>query len=763
MSDNFTKYIQFSRNLAAKNDVRWTTPTDVNGLIKKPYIWDLSQMAGAGPGPRSIMKWLSYDRKTCEAWPHPLPQAPNENWQNLVKAVVIRKIYLERNKPATIRPGNIRPLLSLSVCAGEKNPWELDAVDVRKLLSSINNFDHSGKFATHILSVCKTIFDQNRLSLYSPVTPVGIPRMETVNGKSIKVRKSLLDRKSHEKLPEEDAFWEIIRIIWSEQPAAAVDVARFAMVKLLVICGMRISEASIIPLDCLMWINLNPEKILGKLPKQAKRLSLALEHFAAKKRSTRFDSDALYDVKLHIPDMFQDSIVEIIEQFIDYSKPMRDRLRAQCQTGRIFPEYSEDEIVPVLEFYTRLTGEPFIYEDPEEEELIRKWKTTNNLDVLLEIERRQSSLRGIGKLKRGVTHCFTTALSKKNLNGKLERAPFVTETGAPYQQNRLDYHKLYFRVKELEARVRLKMPTKLSDTKPRTLRTGKKIYPHEFLFLSPKRALAETRNGRICDYRKYAFVGMMSPSKLDTSLSGTNKTTPTLFQKYSPTDAKRKLKINTHGFRHLQNTELFRLGVSDAIITKRFNRNSVTQSHVYDHRSLAEDLKAVELPENAKAILSGKAADTFRMIAGGMAKGPIVDEFREIQKTYGDEDAYSFLMAEADGLHTTPYGHCINSFTVDPCPKHLECFSGCVHLTRSPLTEHTENLEKTRTRFKGLLNSIDDHPAPPGAKKKMKEQAEERLAGLDKMLATPVGEKVFPDGKDLSRPITTQFSGPFHD
>ena len=65
------------------------------------------------------------------------------------------------------------------------------------------------------------------------------------------------------------------------------------------------------------------------------------------------------------------------------------------------------------------------------------------------------------------------------------------------------------------------------------------------------------------------------------------------------------------------------MGVSDAIITKRFNRNSVAQSHVYDHRSLAEDLKAIEIPEEAKSILSGKAEDTFRMITAGLAKGPI--------------------------------------------------------------------------------------------------------------------------------------------
>ena len=151
------------------------------------------------------------------------------------------------------------------------------------------------------------------------------------------------------------------------------------------------------------------------------------------------------------------------------------------------------------------------------------------------------------------------------------------------------------------------------------------------------------------------------------------------------------------------------------------------------------------------------------MIAANKANGPIIDEFKCIQKAQGDIAAYKFLAAEADGLHTTPYGHCVNSFTVDPCPKHLECFSGCIHLTRSPLTEHTKNLENVKDRFESLLNSISDHPAPAAAKRKMQEQAELRLAGIKKMLNTPIGSKVFPDGKDISRPIKEQEKGPFRD
>jgi hypothetical protein len=60
---------------------------------------------------------------------------------------------------------------------------------------------------------------------------------------------------------------------------------------------------------------------------------------------------------------------------------------------------------------------------------------------------------------------------------------------------------------------------------------------------------------------------------------------PNLFAKYGETDDDRALKIESHMLRHLQNTELFRLGVADTIISKRFNRRSVAQSYEYDHRS----------------------------------------------------------------------------------------------------------------------------------------------------------------------------------
>ena len=55
--------------------------------------------------------------------------------------------------------------------------------------------------------------------------------------------------------------------------------------------------------------------------------------------------------------------------------------------------------------------------------------------------------------------------------------------------------------------------------------------------------------------------------------------------------------INSHQFRHLLNTEFFRLNVPDTVITHQFGRKSVAQSYAYFHPTLEEKFDFVTLPE----------------------------------------------------------------------------------------------------------------------------------------------------------------------
>jgi hypothetical protein len=167
---------------------------------------------------------------------------------------------------------------------------------------------------------------------------------------------------------------------------------------------------------------------------------------------------------------------------------------------------------------------------------------------------------------------------------------------------------------------------------------------------------------------------------------------------------------------------------------------------------LAEDLDQIELPSEIEIQLGTKAATVAKMIKIGKANGPIVDAFKSIQATDGDEAAYEYLRVEADGFHATPYGHCLNSFTVDPCPKHLECFSGCRHLSATNLPENCEHLIRLENRLQDGLETISSRTSPGLGWKNQLAHAEQRLAGVRKILAADKGEHPFPNGPDLSMP-----------
>jgi hypothetical protein len=340
----------------------------------------------------------------------------------------------------------------------------------------------------------------------------------------------------------------------------------------------------------------------------------------------------------------------------------------------------------------------------------------------------------------------------------------------------------YFCVGEVEDFLKSELRTKQSDSSPIRLAEGE-LSACELMFLMPKRALAEGRDAGLCDVTRVSAVGRVDRNMISYALSADSKVT--LFATYGQTDEDRALRLHPHSLRHLQNTELFRLAVADTIITKRFNRRKVAQSYDYDHRSLSEELDMVDLKPEVEARLGEKSATVARLIKSGKARGPIVEAFRKIQETQGEDEALEYLRTEADGFHSTPYGHCVNSFTVDPCPQHLECFNGCRHLSATDLTENRLNLVQLEARLETAVRAIESRKQSIGSGSSLEldsvssspkaddlivrerkvqavpfsgvgmenqlNHAKTRLAGVRKLLATPPGHQVFPDGPDLSR------------
>jgi hypothetical protein len=448
--------------------------------------------------------------------------------------------------------------------------------------------------------------------------------------------------------------------------------------------------------------------------------------------------------------MFRQLLTDTLDHVAKLTKPLRATLKLQCETGRLLPWYRANDVVPFTEAYVRLMGNPF-WLDIEREPFIERYRKRFDPDVLIDLQRYQAERPGNGPIALDMAvYQFGKRLLDRMRDGQIALRFRRADGKVIGVRERMGWHHTYLRIDELEEHIRSTTPTKVSDTTPLPLAVGV-LQPWEFLFVQPKRSLAEERNDGLCDVTRFMAVSRPDPRFIGIGL-GYDKAVPSLFEKYGETAEDRALKIEPHMLRHLQNTELFRLGVADTIISKRFNRRSVAQSYEYDHRSLAEDLDQIEIPQDIEVMLGEKASTVARLIKGGKANGPIVDAFRRIQAIEGDAAAYEYLRAEADGFHATPYGHCLNSFTVDPCPKHLECFADCRHLSATDLPENRQNLIQLEGKFKLALETIKARPSTSTGWRNQLDHAETRLAGVQKLLATPSGKRPFPDGVDLSLP-----------
>lgn len=234
----------------------------------------------------------------------------------------------------------------------------------------------------------------------------------------------------------------------------------------------------------------------------------------------------------------------------------------------------------------------------------------------------------------------------------------------------------------------------------------------------------------------------------------------TLFDRYGRSKVNTNAKVKPHSLRHLMNTELFRLNVADTVITNHFGRQSVAQSYEYDHRTLSERLAFVQLPEAAAAtVVPGGPADLVaKMVVSGQAgDSHITRSFKRIQEEHGDEVAFAYLAANSDGFHVTPYGYCVNSFSLNPCARHLKCFDECRHFVPSGMAQHRVSLSELRAKLQVMRDAAMKKPARSAGRANQVAHAQRLLAGVDAALLAQPGEAVFPNGSDHSKPLKDLF------
>lgn len=752
-NDNFSCFIKQSRKIAATAGMSWDMKLNEVGCSRGDDIWDLRKLASDGRPKRLILKNYSRIKDAQEKMvargmltADKINVGPvSKSWQDLIKAHALEHVLNRKKGLSFIASANVAWRFLATVSG--KEPWQVTSDDLLltcQISEECQSVD-SGRTVI-LMALIRGFVDPLHLFDACPLaalvdrhTKAKVARAKFAQTEK-KLTKSLSERKSEERLPERRAFWELIRIVFTETPRTLNDALRFAMVKLLLITGLRVGEVALLPLDWKRTRSYLDES--GKPAGDSGGISdaLMIRHFAEKQGTMR-----LYETTQFVPEMFRNEIEKTLEQVEKLTAPLRNTLKAQFETSRIFPKYRLEQLVDAVEMYVHLTGNP-VWEiaplSPATTHCIVRYRETLDHTELLKLPEIQSRST---QLAAAVSRYFSQ--EKRNQGMVLRNAD-----GFP--DNEKGVRGKFLRVSDVEAYVTKYIPTKLSDLAPLPLDNGRKLAPWELLFLMPKRAVGAGRGDSVLDPSKTFSVGISDEALLMATLGGSGgREVQSLFSLYGQTDADQVLKIKTHSFRHLQNTELFRLGVADTIITKRFNRRSVAQSYEYDHRSLAEEMDQIELPDEwAQVLGESKASTVAKLISAGRANGPIVREFKHIQAKEGDDAALRFLSAEADGFHATPYGTCLNSFTVDPCPKHLECFNGCRHLSATGLPDERKNLSVLHGRLTVALESVQARPEGTVGKANQIAHALERLAGVEKLMATPDGQLVFPDGVDHSLP-----------
>ena len=706
MNQHYLSFIQLGRQLAEDRAIPWQLPVGDDGTVSSEECWNLNKLVKNDHPPYCYLRDFGCDAKSMRILeaqrtglddPQTATFVLSEFWQDLIKAAVCIQLFSKRNTVTHVAQNIIRPLRVIATCTPSKAPWDLVSDDVQLAMQVATAIQPSGKLGDLVAGLVKTIFDAYHLTNAGPLYPAlanqRLKGSQSRKAKHIKsedeLRHDLDERKRAERLPERRAFWELIRIVMTERPQTFVDELRFIGLKTMIATGFRIGENVLLPLD---WErrreytdrNGRPAGELGGISG-----SLMIRHFAEKQQIEGRDSHVLFESTQHVPPMFEDLIVSSLGRAAELTTPLRATLRLQVESGRLLPWFEADSIVPITQLYPYLTGNPFWTDLSKESrtrwiERYQKNFDSRIFDELRDIQAHEYFAPGGIRLDMAAYQYFnrlgkamgTSSIRYRRGDGSV--IPLGT---------RMNWAQAFLHVRELEDYLRENTPTKLSDTEPFILANGT-MQAWEVLLLHPKRSLAEERNAGLCDVTRYMAVNVPDPTFISLSLAP-NQGSGTLFFRYGQTDEDRRLTLNSHSLRHLQNTELFRLGIADTIISKRFNRRSVAQSYEYDHRSLAEELDTMEIPMEVEFALGEKATTVAKMIASGKARGPIVDAFERIQATEGDAAAFEYLKVEADGFHATPYGHCLNSFTVDPCPKHLECFAGCRHLSATNLPEPT--------------------------------------------------------------------------
>lgn len=618
----YLRFIAEMRQSCEAKGLTWDVPLNVKGQVHNGLDWDLRLLNGSHEKHRPGTGGFAVDAAIqslalAAGWPlSRLPAAGplSPQAQDLIKAIIASRCLAGNSTShAQIIGRACRIVLSTT----SRLPWELRAEDFSAVLGLKS---WSAKAQRDIQQVGRWI-DENLLSRHCPVKPT----ISVVA--SVRLMTSLDDRTTEDKLPDRAALFELTRIVFQETALTHNDAIYFLLIRLLILTGLRATEARMLPLDCLSWhehvdvvTGLSAEKIGGV------GRSMRLRYFAEKQADGA--PGVLVEAYQWVPEKFASEVERAVEDARRATAPLRAILVQQHRNRAAYPNSD-------LRIFRLLGG-----------------ATLDTTDLLLLTVRR----------------------------------------GQPYP---------------------IEMP--LSSDLPINTPSGPRLYT----------ALGCAKGSGAMSY----------------------------FRKYGKAPGVNGMSVRPHSLRHLLNTELFRLNVPDTVITHQFGRSTVAQSHEYDHRSLAERLRFVTLPASAMPLLPKGSPQELvaRMVVSGAASSSHLGKtFAQIQADQGDDAAFRYLAANADGFHVTPYGYCVNSFSISPCTRHLKCFDDCRHFVPSGLAEHRVALEELQAKLVCMRDAAAAKPANTIGRKNQIAHAQKLVDGIRRALEGQPRTPLYPDGADLS-------------
>lgn len=414
MNHFYCQFIEDGKALARSQGIQWDLPVDPYGNVLKPARWDLAALSGLVTPPYFWHSSLAYYANAIESLNalrnkqhlEPVSMQPlSKHWRDYYQAILLNELLIKRNKPGHALVNIGRPLRIIATCAEAEEPWELTPSTIQRAYNVALGVGSSGKLAANIAMIVRTLIDGLHIADRSPLSKFctayadqqtadekvsNLKRGNNTYRQTEKVRVELSDRKGAVKLPDEKAFWELIRIIFTEQPKTFVDAIRFSQIKLAIASGFRIGENTLLPVDWAQWHEHLAEDGSSAESKGGISRSLSIRHFAEKQaEDVGTEGIVLFENIQHVPNIFEDLILDALGEAERLTRPLRERLRLQVSTSRLLPEFPPDALVPAWDIYSRVSGSLWFASPPLPEDLVSKYRETFDPVYLDEMRQRQ--------------------------------------------------------------------------------------------------------------------------------------------------------------------------------------------------------------------------------------------------------------------------------------------------------------------------------------------------------------------------------------